>query len=97
MGWLKEIKGIAQRRKLAKEMGGKASVTKHHKQGKLTIRERVNLLLDKGTFQEQGEIAGGAHLNDAGDIIKFTPSNYCLLYTSPSPRDRQKSRMPSSA
>ena len=26
--------------------------------------------------------------------IKYTP---CLLYTSPSPRDRQKSRMPSSA
>ena len=24
-------------------------------------------------------------------------SVYCLLYTSPSPRDRQKSRMPSSA
>ena len=24
-------------------------------------------------------------------------SSYCLLYTSPSPRDRQKSRMPSSA
>ena len=24
-------------------------------------------------------------------------SNSCLLYTSPSPRDRQKSRMPSSA
>ena len=25
------------------------------------------------------------------------PLNICLLYTSPSPRDRQKSRMPSSA
>ena len=25
------------------------------------------------------------------------PSDTCLLYTSPSPRDRQKSRMPSSA
>ena len=25
------------------------------------------------------------------------PSKDCLLYTSPSPRDRQKSRMPSSA
>ena len=25
------------------------------------------------------------------------PDNICLLYTSPSPRDRQKSRMPSSA
>ena len=29
---------------------------------------------------------------------EFTPFAYnCLLYTSPSPRDRQKSRMPSSA
>ena len=27
----------------------------------------------------------------------FTHCYYCLLYTSPSPRDRQKSRMPSSA
>ena len=27
----------------------------------------------------------------------FTVTNICLLYTSPSPRDRQKSRMPSSA
>ena len=30
--------------------------------------------------------------------VKFEDvTNYCLLYTSPSPRDRQKSRMPSSA
>ena len=28
---------------------------------------------------------------------KFVSNNICLLYTSPSPRDRQKSRMPSSA
>ena len=27
----------------------------------------------------------------------LTESEICLLYTSPSPRDRQKSRMPSSA
>ena len=31
-------------------------------------------------------------------IIDFSELNeFCLLYTSPSPRDRQKSRMPSSA
>ena len=29
--------------------------------------------------------------------IRFPQLNDCLLYTSPSPRDRQKSRMPSSA
>ena len=27
----------------------------------------------------------------------YAQSYHCLLYTSPSPRDRQKSRMPSSA
>ena len=42
-------------------------------------------------------------LADGGDFVKvlvidFIPKNCsCLLYTSPSPRDRQKSRMPSSA
>ena len=36
-----------------------------------------------------GEVSGLLLLSD--------PNNACLLYTSPSPRDRQKSRMPSSA
>ena len=30
-------------------------------------------------------------------LDKWTIDSTCLLYTSPSPRDRQKSRMPSSA
>ena len=35
---------------------------------------------------------------DAGLVAKIKEAIYgCLLYTSPSPRDRQKSRMPSSA
>ena len=33
------------------------------------------------------------HINDMADEL----FDSCLLYTSPSPRDRQKSRMPSSA
>ena len=33
----------------------------------------------------------------AREIIFPNTPNTCLLYTSPSPRDRQKSRMPSSA
>src|SRR5678809_1726129 len=33
-------------------------------------------------------------MNDKKNVGK---SGFCLLYTSPSPRDRQKSRMPSSA
>ena len=34
---------------------------------------------------------------DAPGIGLAAPQIGCLLYTSPSPRDRQKSRMPSSA
>ena len=33
----------------------------------------------------------------AGEIVRLVGDFSCLLYTSPSPRDRQKSRMPSSA
>ena len=34
---------------------------------------------------------------DVSDIMTAMEHVLCLLYTSPSPRDRQKSRMPSSA
>ena len=40
------------------------------------------------------------NVNNAADTVEAymrTKINGCLLYTSPSPRDRQKSRMPSSA
>ena len=40
------------------------------------------------------EVAGAGQ-HELG--MKFAPLINCLLYTSPSPRDRQKSRMPSSA
>ena len=37
-------------------------------------------------------------MTEAGTLSSLNPETHpCLLYTSPSPRDRQKSRMPSSA
>ena len=40
---------------------------------------------------------GGSTLAMAPGFIVGQLCDFCLLYTSPSPRDRQKSRMPSSA
>ena len=51
----------------------------------------------------QMEHIGRDEINKHNMFIRFTCTpeqiikNPCLLYTSPSPRDRQKSRMPSSA
>ena len=62
---------------------------------------RITLCFDStDSFEKLSrEIAGFPHTPIAepvGRIIKIKQKN-CLLYTSPSPRDRQKSRMPSSA
>ena len=38
-----------------------------------------------------------SRIKNSGCLSSMIRNNNCLLYTSPSPRDRQKSRMPSSA
>ena len=60
-----------------------------------------------GRVQINGDlkIAGGydeiqlntAKINDFASVFLLSSQNNCLLYTSPSPRDRTRSRMPSSA
>ena len=40
-------------------------------------------------------IRPGISLHNLGEIMEL--ANACLLYTSPSPRDKRQSRMPSSA
>ena len=42
------------------------------------------------------EVANATRIREAV-LRAIEEDRYCLLYTSPSPRDRQKSRMPSSA
>ena len=44
-----------------------------------------------------GASASFAFLGVVYGGFRATPLNFCLLYTSPSPRDRTRSRMPSSA
>ena len=51
-------------------------VVRQRSRGKLTCRERIDLLLDDGTFREVGSIAGFASYDDAGQIVDFTPANH---------------------
>ena len=43
---------LEQRRDEARLGGGKSRIEAQHKRGKLTARERIELLLDKGSFEE---------------------------------------------
>ena len=49
------------------------------------------------TGGDEYNLASGAAGGAAGGTVGLAVGTACLLYTSPSPRDRQKSRMPSSA
>ena len=46
------IKRLESKRKKAQEGGGKDRIESQHKKGKLTARERIDLLLDKDSFEE---------------------------------------------
>ena len=50
-------------------------VVRQRNRNKLTCRERIDLLLDDGSFREVGSIAGFASYNEYGDIDAFTPAN----------------------
>ena len=59
-------------------------------------KDKINAFLETQTGNEKS-LAGLANGGTAGLRQGYNKGNICLLYTSPSPRDRQKSRMPSSA
>ena len=49
-------------------------------------------------LSKQGNVGDKKALADAGMVVgKVNAPLHCLLYTSPSPRDMRRSRMPSSA
>ena len=63
-----------------------------------TIRANMNQTFEKLAYESTIAWAMIHHLDNAENVgPKSEDARACLLYTSPSPRDRQKSRMPSSA
>jgi acetyl-CoA carboxylase carboxyltransferase component len=66
------VEQLIKRRERALEMGGPEKVARQHKQGKLTARERIALLLDPGSFDEYGLLATHqSHRPEMAD--KITP------------------------
>lgn len=78
MSWENETAEIRWRRELAKQQGGDAAVARHHAKGRLTIRERIDVLADADSFREMGEGSGVPEFDDEGNLTGFQPANYVL-------------------
>jgi acetyl-CoA carboxylase carboxyltransferase component len=79
MTWRREVDQLGARRKLASAMGGPDKVKRQRDNGRLTVRERIDGLLDAGSFREIGSIAGKAVYAEAGgEPTAFLPANFVM-------------------
>jgi methylmalonyl-CoA decarboxylase subunit alpha len=76
-GWTSEIEELNLRRQEARALGGDEAVAKHHDRGRLTIRERIFGLVDAGSFQEVGTLAGQGKY-DGPQLKGVTPAPYVM-------------------
>ncbi len=78
MSWKDEVEEIETRRRLARELGGAEAVARQHERGRLTVRERLERLLDAQSFREIGELAGERDDADDAAAALTTPTNLLI-------------------
>src|SRR3972149_6940842 len=76
MDWQPELDELRRREALAEQLGGPERVRRQHEGGRDTIRERIAMLVDPGTFHELGKIAGQATYDAQNALASFPPSNF---------------------
>lgn len=82
MSWQPEIDEIKRRGELARKMGEPSRVQRHKDGGKLNIRERLDALVDAGSFEELGSIAGEVAYDTDGKLATYVPSSFILGYAT---------------
>jgi acetyl-CoA carboxylase carboxyltransferase component len=75
MSWKPELDELARREAFAREMGGADKVKRQHDQGRLTVRERIDRLVDRASFHEMGAVAGIGEYDADGELTGVTPAN----------------------
>lgn len=75
LAWQQELDELARRNAMAQQMGGHDKVKRQHDAGRLTVRERIDRLLDTGSFHEVGSLSGTGDYNDDGSLRHVTPAN----------------------
>ena len=78
MSWQDEADEIEERQRASRELGGKQAVERQHARGRLTVRERIERLVDADSFHEAGETAGEAERDESGRLASFRPTNFVV-------------------
>ncbi|MBL8332608.1 MAG: propionyl-CoA carboxylase, partial [Rubrivivax sp.] len=73
--WAEELAELKQRREWAARMGGEEAVARFKARGRLTARERIERLLDDGSFREMGRITGRGRYDDEGRLTDLQAVN----------------------
>jgi acetyl-CoA carboxylase carboxyltransferase component len=73
--WQPEVEELKRREGVARKMGGTDRVKRQHDTGRLTVRERIEKLLDPGSFEEWGALAGFSKYGPDGELEELTPTN----------------------
>jgi len=76
VSWQDELDELRRREAFAEQLGGPERVRRQHDGGRLTVRERIDKLVDPGSFHEIGKIAGQAVYDEHDDLRRLTPSNF---------------------
>ncbi|WP_299565459.1 carboxyl transferase domain-containing protein [uncultured Sulfitobacter sp.] len=73
--WEDRLEEIQKRKAWSEDLGGEKAVQRQHDEGRLTIRERIDLLVDEGSFKEVGQLTGKGSYQD-GEVQSVTPAPY---------------------
>src|SRR6201982_707761 len=75
MIWKPELDELARREAFAREMGGVEKVKRQRDQGRLTVRERIDKMVDAKSFHEIGAVSGIGEYDEKGELKNLTPAN----------------------
>jgi acetyl-CoA carboxylase carboxyltransferase component len=76
MSWEPELEELRKREAFADQLGGEERVARQRAGGRNTVRERIHMLVDDGSFHEHGKIAGLAEYDSENELAYLTPSNF---------------------
>lgn len=75
MTWQPELDALEARREMVRRMGGPEKIERQHVHGKLTVRERIDALLDAHSFREVGSTSGWASYDAHNQLTDLAPTN----------------------